>query len=196
MNKAVDFFFFYGSLHSYLSVLRIGKLASAAGVSVRWRPFNLREILIEQNNTGFVKNPIKMSYFWRDIERRAEKLGIEFRGPAPYPADPDLSALRAGLVAAQQGWCQSYSVATFRAWFLDQHPPGRDNNVTEILTGLGKPANAILSLAGSGEVSDLLKTETQAARELGIFGSPSFAVGKEIFWGDDRLEDAMAFASR
>lgn len=72
--------------------MRIEKLAAGAGVTVRWRPFNLREILIEQNNTGFVKNPVKMNYFWRDIERRAKKLSVEFHSPAPYPADPDLLA--------------------------------------------------------------------------------------------------------
>jgi len=192
----IDFFQFYGSIHSYLSVMRITKLAAGAGVIVRWRPFNLREILIEQNNTDFVKNPVKMSYFWRDIERRAKKLGIKFRGPAPYPADPDLVALRTGIVAAQQGWCESYSVATFKAWFLDQRPPGRDNNVADILAGLGKNAQEILALAVSDETAARLKAETQAARNLGIFGSPSFAVGKEIFWGDDRLDDAMAVAAR
>src|SRR5262249_20162084 len=71
MAGQLDFYFFYGSIHSYLSVMRIGALASAAGVAVRWQPFNLREILIEQNNTAFTKNDVKMNYFWHDVERRA-----------------------------------------------------------------------------------------------------------------------------
>ena len=65
MAGNLDFYFFYGSIHSYLSVMRIGALASAAHVKVRWQPFNLREILIEQNNTAFTKNEVKMNYFWR-----------------------------------------------------------------------------------------------------------------------------------
>jgi 2-hydroxychromene-2-carboxylate isomerase len=73
------------------------------GVEVRWRPFNLREILIEQNNTGFTKNAVKMNYFWRDVERRARRHNIPFAGRAPYPADPDLLALRVGLISAQEG---------------------------------------------------------------------------------------------
>ena len=105
MAGHLDFYFFYGSIHSYLSVMRLGALASAAGVAVRWQPFNLREILIEQNNTAFTKNDVKMNYFWHDIERRARRHNIPFAGRAPYPADPDLLALRVGLIAAQEKWC-------------------------------------------------------------------------------------------
>ena len=71
MTARLDFYFFYGSIHSYLSVMRVGALASGARIDVRWRPFNLREILIEQSNTGFTKNVAKMNYFWHDVERRA-----------------------------------------------------------------------------------------------------------------------------
>src|SRR5215813_10498656 len=73
MAGHLDFYFFYGSIHSYLSVMRIGALASTAGVEVRWQPFNLREILIEQNNTAFTKNDVKMNYFWHDVERGARR---------------------------------------------------------------------------------------------------------------------------
>src|SRR5262245_10831394 len=86
MAHILDFYFFYGSIHSYLSVMRIGALAPAAGVAVRWQPFNLREILIEQNNTAFTKNEVKMNYFWHDLERRAGCHKIPFAGRAPYPA--------------------------------------------------------------------------------------------------------------
>src|SRR5262245_46661452 len=109
----LDFYFFDGSIHSYLSVVRIGRLASTARVDVRWRPFNLRAILIEQNNTAFVKNEVKMNYFWHDVERRAARHNIPFAGRAPYPADPDLLALRVGLIAAEEGWCAGYSRKTF-----------------------------------------------------------------------------------
>src|SRR5215469_1961967 len=99
MAEMLDFFFFYGSIHTYLSVMRIGHLAQAAGVTIVWRPFNLREILIEQNNTAFARNPVRLAYNWRDIERRAQRFGVPFSGRAPYPVDPDLLALRVGVVA-------------------------------------------------------------------------------------------------
>jgi 2-hydroxychromene-2-carboxylate isomerase len=191
----LEFFFFYGSIHSYLSVMRIEAVASRAGVTVRWRPFNLREILIEQNNTGFTKNEVKMNYVWHDVERRVARHGIPFAGRAPYPADPDLMALRVGLVAAQEGWCTPYSRATFHDWFIDRRAPGVGDHVERVLSLLGKSAD-VIARAGSAEGARLMQEATDAARKLGIFGAPTFAVGTEIFWGDDRLEEAIAFAAR
>ncbi len=196
MPKTLDFFFFYGSIHTYLSVMRIEGLAAAAGVELRWRPFNLRDILVEQNNTAFARNPVRLAYNWRDIERRAARLGIPFQGPAPYPVDPDLLALRVGLVAAHEGWCAEYTKATFRAWFLEHMASGVRENVAAVLAALHRPATQMIAQAAAPETLDRLKAATDAARELGIFGSPSFAAGREIFWGDDRLEDAIAWAAR
>ncbi|HYX81173.1 MAG TPA: DsbA family protein [Gemmatimonadales bacterium] len=196
MAHILDFYFFYGSIHSYLSVMRIGALGSAAGVEVRWQPFNLREILIEQNNTAFTKNEVKMNYFWHDVERRAARHKIPFAGRAPYPADPNLLALRVGLIAAQEKWCEDYSRATFHQWFIGRRAPGVDDHVERVLALLDKSPAPIIARAKSAEGERLLKMATDAARKLGIFGAPTFAIGPEIFWGDDRLEDALAFASR
>jgi len=195
MAGHLDFYFFYGSIHSYLSVMRISALAAAAGVAVRWQPFNLREILIEQNNTGFVKNDVKMNYFWHDVERRARRHNIPFAGRAPYPADPDLRALRMGLIAAQEKWCEDYSRATFHDWFIARRPPGVGDHVERVLTSLGKSPAPLVARAKSEEADRLTKQATDAARKLGIFGAPTFAIGTEMFWGDDRLEEALDFAS-
>lgn len=192
MPRTLDFFFFYGSIHTYLSVMRIDGLAAAARIEIRWRPFNLREILIEQGNTSFARNPVRLNYNWRDIERRAARMGIAFAGRPPYPVDPELLALRVGVLAAAEDWCPEYTKATFRAWFLESKPSGLPGSVEEVLTGLGKPSREILARAMTPEVDERLKAETDAARQLGIFGSPTFAAGTEIFWGDDRLEDAIA----
>jgi len=166
---------------------------------VRWRPFNLREILIEQNNTGFTRNEVKMNYVWHDVERRAKRHGIPFAGRAPYPADPDLLALRVGLIAAQASWCAPYSRATFHDWFVGRRAPGVGDHVERVLSSLGKSPEEtadVIARAGSAEGTRLMQDATDAARQLGIFGAPTFAVGTEIFWGDDRLEEAIAFAVR
>ena len=187
MAATVEFYFFYGSIHSYLTVMRIDALAAGAQIEVRWQPFNLREILIEQNNTAFTKNEVKMNYFWHDVERRAHGHDIPFAGRAPYPADPDLLALRVGVIAAQEGWCGDYSRATFYDWFIGRRAPGVGNHVERVLTSLDKPAASIIARAKSADGDLLLQQATDAARKLGIFGAPTFAIGQEIFWGDDRL---------
>ena len=196
MNREIDFFFFFGSIYSYLTVMRIEKVAGAAKLQVRWRPFNLRELLIEQNNTAFTRNQVRMNYAWRDVERRAARHGIEFIERPPYPVDPNLLALRVGMIAAKEGWCPDYARATYRQWFVERKVPGLPDNVRDVLRGLGQPADSILGRAKSTEADELLARETGAARKIGLFGSPNVVVGDEIFWGDDRLEEAVEHATR
>jgi 2-hydroxychromene-2-carboxylate isomerase len=191
MPGELDFFFFYGSTYTYLTVMRIEQASARAGVEVRWRPFNVREIMIEQNNIPFRGKPVKMRYMWRDIERRAARYGVPFGDIPTYPVDPENLANRVGVLSAIEGWCPEYTNATYRAWFLEDKPPGDPEHLHSILTALGKDPEAVISLADSQEIRDKYDSETGVAREMGIFGSPTFAVGNEIFWGDDRLEDAL-----
>jgi 2-hydroxychromene-2-carboxylate isomerase len=194
MTATLDFFFFYGSVYTYLAVMRIDELAASAGIAVNWRPFNLREILIEQNNTAFARNPVRMNYCWRDVERRAARHGLDFVARPPYPVDPELLALRVGVIAAAEGWCSDYTRATYRSWFLQHKATGLPGHVEDVLVSLQKPAQDVMARARTAEVDKRLSEQTDAARSLGIFGSPTFAIGTEIFWGDDRLEEALDWA--
>lgn len=187
----MDLFFSYSSTYTYLSVMRAEKLAAAAGVPLRWRPFRLRTITQEQNNRPFIGKPVKLAYMWRDVERRAKQLGIPFNGIPPYPVDAEALAHRVGIVAANEGWCPQFSEAVYRKWFIEHQDPGDPVQIREVLGSLGKDAEEVLGHADSQEVERKLVSETDAARTLGIFGSPTFAVGNEIFWGDDRLEIAL-----
>jgi 2-hydroxychromene-2-carboxylate isomerase len=191
MAGDLDFFFFIGSVYTYLAVMRIEALAGAAGARIRWRPFNVRAIMIEQNNIPFRGKPIKTKYMWRDAERRAARHGIPFAGPPPYPVDPENLANRVGIVAAEEGWCAEYTKATYRAWFLAHKAPGEPEHLASIVRAIGKDPDAVVAQANSRRINERYDAETEAARQLGIFGSPTFAVGDEIFWGDDRLEDAL-----
>ena len=191
MANDIDLFFFYGSTYTYLTVMRIERVAAEAGVEVRWRPFNVREIMLEQDNIPFRDKPVKMAYMWRDVERRASRYGIPFNRITTYPVDPESLANRVGVVAAIEGWCPEYTKATYRAWFLEDRPPGEPEHLNQILSSLGKDPETVVSRANSQEIHSRYAAETGVARSLGIFGSPTFVVGSEIFWGDDRLEDAL-----
>ena len=195
MPKQLDFFFYYGSTYTYLTVMRIEEAAARADIEVRWRPFNVRAIMLEQNNIPFRGKPAKMHYMWRDIERRAARYGIPFDGIPTYPVDPEALANRVGVVAASEGWRPAYTKATYRAWFLEDKPPGEPGNLIATLRGLDKDPDAVVSRADSREIRDRYDSETALAREMGIFGSPTFVVGGEVFWGDDRLEDALEWCN-
>ncbi len=194
--EKLDFFFYFGSTYTYLTVMRIEEVAHKAGVGVRWRPFNVRQIMIEMDNIPFRTKPIKAKYMWRDLERRAARFGIPFPEPPEYPVDPEGLANRVGTVAAQRGWCPDYTRASYRAWFLENKPLGVPEHVTEVLASLGKAPDEIIALAESSDARARYDAETNEARRLGIFGSPTFVIGEEIFWGDDRLEDALEWSAR
>ena len=190
----IDFFFFYGSTYTYLTVSRIEQAARNAGVDLRWRPFDVRAIMVEQDNIPFATKPVKMAYMWRDLERRAARHGVDWASVPPYPLKNALLANRVGIVALEEGWCPAYTKVAYRTWFLDGVPLGEPGTLEPILTKVGQDPARVIDAAQSDRVAKILDAETDAARSLGIFGSPSFAIGDEIFWGDDRLEEALAWA--
>lgn len=193
MPQVLDFFFFTGSTYTYLTVNRIEALAAQAGVTVRWRPYNLRALAVP-GIKFFPDGAPKTRYMWRDLERRAKRYGMPFTAPPPYPVDPDLKALRIATVAAVDGWCAPLMKAQYAAWFLHGKAPGVDQNTEETLASLGHKPAEVLERALSDETTAMLEREVADARGFGIWGSPHFVVGQEMFWGDDRLEDALDWA--
>jgi 2-hydroxychromene-2-carboxylate isomerase len=192
--KQIDFFYFFGSCYAYLSVMRIGPLAREAGVEVRWRPFNVRTVMAE-NNIALRTQVAKVDYMWRDLERRAATHGVPFVRSPIWPTDPDLLANRVGMVAAHEGWCEAYTIASFRAWFLDGMALGDAAHLAHVLPSLGKNVDDVIRAADEVDAHERLKAETDIARGFGIFGSPAFVVNGETFWGDDRLDEALAWAT-
>ncbi len=191
MPKQLDFFYFIGSTYTYLAVLRAEKLARQAGLSLNWRPFSVRTLMREQENVPFSTKPLKLKYMWRDVERRAMRHGLPWKGVPKYPIDAEERANRVATLAAMEGWCSEFTQAAYRAWFLEGQDPGEQETLGSILSGLGKAPMAILAAADSAPVRERYLAETNIARELGLFGSPTFVCNGELFWGDDRLEDAL-----
>jgi 2-hydroxychromene-2-carboxylate isomerase len=192
--NGMDFWFSIGSTYSYLSVMRLPQIAARTGMSFRWRPFNVRIIMREMDNIRFANKPVKAAYMWRDIERRSATYGLHPRLPAPYPLKELELANRVAIVAAEEGWIEDYARSTYRRWFEDGDPAGSEPNLTRSIEECGHIAERVIEVANAPKTRLNLDSETSAARELGIFGSPTFVVGREIFWGDDRLDDAMAWA--
>lgn len=193
MEHRIDFWFSIGSTYTYLSVARIGNLPQLAGIRVRWRPFDLRAINTKINYRPFADKPVKLAYMWRDVERRCRLYDLPFGGIPPYPIADLPRANRVALLGAQQGWCEAYVRATYARWFLDHEDPSEDANITRSLQSIGQSASEVIARADSQTSRDALDLQTREAEALGVFGSPTFAIGGEIFWGDDRLEDALRY---
>lgn len=189
----IDFWFTMGSTYSFLSVMRLAELERSTGITFRWRPFHLLVILQEMKHVPFADKPTKLVYMWRDIERRAALYGIPARLPAPYPAKHSVAANLVATVGMREGWGADFARAAYRRWFQLGQETGSETNISESLREIGQDPARVLASANSEDAKMALAAETDAARELGIFGSPTFAVDRELFWGDDRLEDAIGW---
>jgi 2-hydroxychromene-2-carboxylate isomerase len=194
---ALDFFYDFASTYSYIAAMRIAPLAESAGVTLRWRPFLLGPIFKAQgwDTSPFNLYPAKGRYMVRDCERQCADLGLAFRLPEPFPAS-SLLASRVALVALEEGWGEDVSRAVYRAEFAE----GRNIGDPEVIDGtvqtLGRDSAAALARAQSDGIKAKLRAETEEAQRLGIFGAPSFVAAGELFWGNDRLEQALDFARR
>jgi 2-hydroxychromene-2-carboxylate isomerase len=189
----IDFWFTMGSTYSYLTVMRLREVQRSTGISFRWRPFHLLVILQEMKHVPFADKPTKSAYMWRDIERRAAMYGIPVKLPAPYPAKQSMMANLVAIVGMRESWGADYVHAAYRRWFQLGQETGSEPNVSESLRDIGQDPARVLALADSTNAKAALTAETNTARELEIFGSPTFTVGRELFWGDDRLEDAISW---
>ena len=192
-DAQIDFWFTMGSTYSYLSVMRLSDVERSTGVSFRWRPFHLLLILQEMKHVPFADKPAKCQYMWRDLARRAAMHGIPATLPAPYPARQSGLANLVTIVGMREGWGADFARAAYRRWFQLGQETGSEPNLSSSLRDIGQDPGRVLALANASETYELMLAETHAAKELGIFGSPTFAVGRELFWGDDRLEDAISW---
>jgi 2-hydroxychromene-2-carboxylate isomerase len=191
-SDPIDFWFSVGSLYAFLAVMRMDRFEDTMGVEFRWRPFSVRTLMIEMDNVP-ARKPIKMDYAWRDVQRRAEKYGVPFSTRPPYPLREFDLANRIAAVGAREGWCADYVRATYRRWFVEGHEAGIEPNVSRSLREAGQDPARVLALARSEEIGRAYEAATNEARALGLFGVPTFVTRGELFWGDDRLEDAIAW---
>jgi len=196
MSEGIDFWFSIGSTYTYLTVMRIDEVAQRSRQNFQWRPFDVRAVMIAMDNIPFSTKPIKARYMWRDLERRALMYGVPWLGIPPYPLKHLTFVNRIALIGAREGWCAAYARAAYRRWFCEGCDVSVEPDLSGSLRDISQDPKRVLELAISDEWKAALEAETNEARALGIFGAPTFAVGEEIFWGDDRLDDAIAWRRR
>ena len=196
MNN-IDFFFSIGSTYTYLSVTRIVEIEKKEQIKFNWKPFSVRAIMKEMNNIPFPKDKLnKVNYMWRDIERRAEGYGFFAKTPVPYPLSEFDLANQIAILGLDKGWGVDYVRMTYKKWFQENKEPAIDPSITEICDELKINKDEILLEAKTELIEGKYLANTNSARNHKIFGSPSFVVGNEIFWGDDRMEDAINWAKK
>jgi 2-hydroxychromene-2-carboxylate isomerase len=195
-DKILDFWFDFASTYSYPAALRIGPLAGACNVRVRLRPFLLGPIFRAQgwDTSPFNLYPAKGRNMWRDLERLCQDLSLPLRRPDPFPQN-SLLAARAALAALEHPWGEEFCIAVFRAEFGEGRRIDDAAALGDILRELKVDPVPVLAAAQSAAIKARLRSETDEAQRLGIFGAPSFVTTDgELFWGNDRLERALRWA--
>jgi len=195
--KRIEFWFDFASTYSYLSMMRIRRLADDADIRVELRPFLLGPIFqsLGWNNSPFVLQEAKGSYMWRDMERLCAKYGLRWQRPSAFPRN-GLLAARVVLAAGAAPWVQDFCERVMLANFADDREISDEATIASILDRLGADSATILQAARTDAVKLALREQSAAAQARGIFGAPTFFVGDEMFWGNDRLEDALAMTAR
>ena len=193
----IDFYFSIGSTYTYLSVTRILDVEKKHQVKFNWKPFSVRAIMKEMNNIPFPKEKMnKVNYMWRDIERRAEGYGFFAKTPVPYPLTEFDLANKLAILGLKEGWGVDYVKLTYKRWFQEGKEPATEPNISEIFKELEIDKEKVISNANSSDIENQYLKNTKSARENKVFGSPSFIVNNEIFWGDDRMEDAITWSKK
>ncbi|WP_347248329.1 2-hydroxychromene-2-carboxylate isomerase [Zoogloea sp.] len=197
-KQTLEFWFEFASSYSYLSVMRIEPLARAAGVTLQWRPFLLGPVFLSLgwNDSPFNIYPPKGRYMWRDLARLASRYGLPLKLPSHFPRN-GLLAARVALAGADEAWMPAFCRAVMRANFAEDREIAEVEVISAILASLELPVDTILARAESPENKQALRLQTERASEIGLFGAPSFVTPDgELFWGNDRLEDALEWVKK
>lgn len=191
-ERTVDLWFDFASPYSYLAAARAGALAAQRGLRLRWQPFLLGPIFADLgwSDSPLVLQSRKGDHAWRDLERQAHKFGLPWRRPSRFPR-PAVLPTRIALLGAERPWCEAFTKAVFALNFVADKDIDGAAAMTAVLERLGLPAGPLLDAAQGTAERPRLRRQVETARRLGIFGAPTCMVGDEMFWGNDRLEDAL-----
>jgi 2-hydroxychromene-2-carboxylate isomerase len=188
----LEYWFDFASTYSYLTTMRIEEACAKRSIQIAWRPFLLGPLFKEQgwSTSPFNVYPAEGNYMWREMERHSRKYGLtQYRRPTGFPRN-SLLAARIAVAAKDEPWLGQFIKKVFRLNFEQDKDISDRTHLIELLRKLGINADHWVSMADTDAVKMALRQRTEQARAWGIFGAPSFIAKNELFWGDDRLEEA------
>jgi 2-hydroxychromene-2-carboxylate isomerase len=190
------FYFDLGSPYAYLSAERIsGLFAEAELEQPEWQPILLGGLFARFDRGSWSETPARAEGM-AEIERRAAAYGLPpIAWPKPWPGNT-LVAMRAATFAKQTGRTISFSLAAFRQAFAAGRDLSEFDNVAIAAAACELHPRSLLKAVETEVVKGALREATDRAGDLGVEGVPAVVVGDEVFWGDDRLEDAVEAAAR
>jgi 2-hydroxychromene-2-carboxylate isomerase len=194
MPRAVEFYFDYGSPYSYIAHVRLPAVLQRTGAAARYRPMLLGGVFQLTGNASPAQNKLKWPNGQRDLSRFVGKYAVPFRSNPHFPVNT-LKLMRGAVVAEDEGYLDRYSIAAFAGMWQQGLNMADETVIAGALREAGLDDRRILERIGEDAIKQKLKADTEAAVQRGVFGAPTFFVGEEMFFGQDRLdfvEDALA----
>ena len=195
MPTPIEFFLDVGSPTTYLAWTQMPGLAQRTGSTIAYRPMLLGGVFKATGNASPVEVAAKGANMMRDIERYAEFYGVPYR-VSPYFPINTLALMRGAASCAPGAELERYLGAIFSALWEQQRNLGDPAVLREVLTAAGFDAEDIFARVQTPEVKQALVNTTEEAVRRGVFGAPTFFVGNEMFFGQDRLPMVEQYAKR
>ncbi|WP_315808350.1 2-hydroxychromene-2-carboxylate isomerase [Pseudomonas sp. C9-3] len=189
MSKSVEFYFDFGSPTSYLAYTQLPGICAEAGAELVYRPVLLGGVFQATGNASPIAVPAKGRYTLIDMTRFARRYGVPMKMNPHFPINT-LTLMRAatGIQLRQPERFEALLACVFRGMWVDALNLGDPAVLGPLLAEAGFDPQALLALTAEQEVKDALKANTEAAIKRGMFGAPTFFVGNEMFFGQDRLD--------
>jgi len=196
MTKTVEFYFDFGSPYSYLAYKALPGIAAARGAQVLWRPMLLGGVFKATGNHSPAEIPAKSKWMDDDMRRWAARYDAPFRRNPHFPINT-LTLMRGATGMQMRGPDFARYVDTmFHAMWAEPRNLGDPEELAAVLRAAGFDTESFLALVSDAEVKEALKNQTEAAVARGVFGAPTFFVGEDLFWGQDRLDFVAQALSR
>ena len=187
--KSFEFWFDLGSTASYLAWTQLPALEAATGAKAAFKPMLLGGVFQATGNQSPAAIPAKGKYIFADFARFAKRYGVPFRMNPHFPINT-LMLMRAAIALQMKGdpRFREYCNAMFNAIWADSLNMNDPATAADALRRAGFDAQALVALANEQSTKDALKAASQTAVERGVFGAPTFFVGEQMFWGQDRMD--------
>ena len=187
--KTFEFWFDFGSPAAYLASTQIANIEAATGAQAIWRPMLLGGVFQATGNQSPAAVAAKGRYIFTDFDRFARRYGVPLRRNPHFPIHTLLPMRGAvGLQRAQPERLADYCRAMFQAIWVDGRNLNEPAEVGAVLAAAGFDPQALLALANHPDTKQALKDATDEAVRRGVFGAPTFFVGEQMFWGQDRID--------
>lgn len=188
----IEFFWDPASPFTYLASTQIEEIASACGADMAWKPFLLGKAFEASGNRPPISVPAKGKHMFVDLKRWATFYGVAFQFPKSFPVN-SVAPERAAIAAVNAGKGAEFAKALMAAHWGEGRDISQPEELKAVADSVGLDGAAILAATQEAAVKETLKANTDEAVKRGVFGAPTFFVGDEMFWGNDRLQLLSAF---